>query len=140
MAVRRTPTSRILEQEVGNSRVPRLMFRFHRHFDNHSVHARRLGRLSRRIPGNDREGSIPDERSRSSRCLFLLAAAGRDKGFAGQDNDIRLKHDNFSGRRCQGTTRRGGPDTPMMSRLSEAFASLLRHPGAGIASSRELQG
>ncbi len=53
VAGRRTLVSRILEQEVGDSRGSWILFCFYRNFDNHSVHAGRLGRFRWRIPRDD---------------------------------------------------------------------------------------
>jgi hypothetical protein len=56
--------------------------------DNHSFHTRRLGRLGRRLPGNDREGCIPDERSGSPWCLCVFAATGCHKSTVRQYDNI----------------------------------------------------
>jgi hypothetical protein len=82
------------------------MFRIPRDHDDHSVYAGRLGRLRRRIPGDDREGCFPDEGSRSFRCVYLFTAAGRDKGLAVQDGGIRLKYHSLAGCKSERSSRR----------------------------------
>src|ERR1700758_1601346 len=91
---------RILEQTMGDSRSPWLMFCIHRDHDDYSVYARRLGGFRRRIPGDDREGRFPDEGSCSSRCICLFTAAGPDKGFAVQDGGIRFQSHSSPGCKC----------------------------------------
>src|ERR1700740_2739888 len=91
---------RILEQTMGDSRSPWLMFRIHRDHDDYSVYARRLGGFRRRIPGDDREGRFPDEGSCSSRCICLFTAAGPDKGFVCKDGGIRFQSHSSPGCKC----------------------------------------
>ena len=82
------------------------MFLIYRDHDDYSVHAGRLGRFRRRIPGHDREGCFPDEGSSPFRCVYLSTAAGRDKGFAVQDGGIRLKHYSSAEYKSDGSSRR----------------------------------
>ena len=81
------------------------MFRIHRHHDDYSVYAGRLGGFCRRIPCDDREGCVPDEGSGSFRRVCLFTAAGRDKGFAVPGGGIRLKHSS-TGRKSDASSRR----------------------------------
>jgi hypothetical protein len=88
MAIRSTVARWILEQEGGDSRRPRPMFLYARDLDNHSFHTWRLGRLSWRVPCNDRENCIPDEGSGSPWCFCVFAAAGCHKSLTREDNII----------------------------------------------------
>ena len=66
----------ILEQEVGHPRGARLQCHLHRHRHDHPIHARRLGRGCRRLPGHDRQCSLPDE-GRGSPCDITLPSDAR---------------------------------------------------------------
>src|SRR5262245_55890714 len=77
--------SQDIEQEIGDSRSSWFMFLVHRDHDHHSVYARRLGRFRWRIPGHDRTGGVPHERSCPFNCVCLPTAGGPDKVFALQD-------------------------------------------------------
>ena len=49
---------------------------------HHSIHAGWLGCVGRRISGDDRKRSVPDEGHRAVRGIGLFAEAGCDEGFA----------------------------------------------------------
>ena len=82
MDVRHAVVPGILEQEVGHPRGARFQCHLHRHRHDHSIHARRVGRGCRRLPGNDRQCSLPDE-GRGSPCdITLPSDAGPPEGIA----------------------------------------------------------
>jgi hypothetical protein len=62
-----------LEQEARHSWRARILRHFHRHCNDHSVHARRLGRCCRRVSGDGRQCAVPDEGHRAARGLCLPA-------------------------------------------------------------------
>ncbi len=120
MAIRRAVVRWILEQKVGDSRGSRLMFLYAGDLDNHSLHAGRLGRFGRRVPGNDREGCIPDEGSGSLWCCFLFAAAGCPKSVARQYGVIGVNRGTSAGSPSHGVMEGAGgtPYAPSPSRVN----------------------
>jgi hypothetical protein len=80
MDVRHAAVARFLEQEIGHARRPRLLHDFHRHSDDHPLHAGRLGRLGRRVPRHDRQRSVPDEGRRVVGRILLSSETGRAEG------------------------------------------------------------
>ena len=82
MDVRDALVPRILEQEFGHPRSARLNYHLHNDCHHHPLHARWLGCSCRRVPGYDRQCSLPYEGLGSSCGINLSAEAGRREGIA----------------------------------------------------------
>ena len=82
MDVRDALVPRILEQEFGHPRSARLNYHLHNDCHHHPLHARWLGCSCGRVPGYDRQCSLPYEGLGSSCGINLSAEAGRREGIA----------------------------------------------------------
>jgi hypothetical protein len=76
VAVLRIAVRRILEQEIGNTRRPRIGSYVYNDSHHHPLYARWLGSICRRVSRHGRERCLSHEGCRSLGCIRVSAAAG----------------------------------------------------------------